>query len=43
MQSKGNYDVIFITWYNGALIALYASQEINAERPPFIYLETRKN
>jgi hypothetical protein len=43
MQSKGNYDVIFITWYNSTLIAPYTSQELKAERPPFIYLETRKN
>ena len=43
MPSKGNYDVIFITWYNGPLIAQYTSQETNAKRPPFIYLETRLN
>jgi len=43
MQSKGNYDLIFITWYKGILIVLYTSQEMNAERPHFMYLETRKN
>jgi len=42
-QSKSNYGIIFITWYNGTSISLYTSQEINAERPPFIYLDTRKN
>jgi hypothetical protein len=41
--SEGNCDVIFITWYNDTLIALYTSQEMNAEWPPFIYLETLKN
>jgi hypothetical protein len=43
MQSKGNYDIIFFTWYNGTLIALYSRQGMNAERPRFNYLETLKN